>query len=88
MAWKCPSPSEGDNGTITDCIQKGHCGCVYSTMREMKGIIRSIRLGDLDSDDPFFIYQQGDMSKGKLIEIICERLLERFDIDIKRRPGS
>lgn len=26
---KCPFPWTGDNGTIKDCIVKGHCGCVY-----------------------------------------------------------
>jgi len=24
---KCPIPSEGDDGTVKDCVSKGHCGC-------------------------------------------------------------
>jgi hypothetical protein len=50
------------------------------THKAMKGCIRCIRLGGLGLDDPFFQYQQGNISKGKLIEIIINRLEEYFII--------
>ena len=28
----CPRPFDGDDGSQKACIEKGHCGCVYSTL--------------------------------------------------------
>lgn len=25
----CPHPNQGDDGTVEDCLKKGHCGCTW-----------------------------------------------------------
>lgn len=35
MEGKCPYPLPGDNGTVKDCISKGHCGCDEQECKEV-----------------------------------------------------
>ena len=50
--------------------------------QETKAKIRSIRVDQgtwFEDDDPFFLYQQGKISKGRLIDLICEELVREHD---------
>ena len=47
--------------------------------QEIKARIRSIRVDPgtwFEDDDPFHLYQQGKISKGRLIDLICDELKE------------
>lgn len=48
---------------------------------EIRGCLRAIRFGKCV--DPFIRYQEGIISKGKLLEIIINELDEYFDIKEK-----
>ena len=41
----CPRPWTGDNGTASDCIAKGHCGCEYwnASMTDARELLRECR---------------------------------------------
>jgi len=53
---------------------------------EIKGCLRSIRFGACA--DPFIRYQEGIISKGRLLEIITNELDEYFDIKEKEGDGT
>ena len=73
----CPRPFDGDDGSQKACIEKGHCGCVYSTLA--RSAVE--RTSACSADTIGFAQQWADALAA---EVICEEFGERRAILQKR----
>lgn len=92
--------SNGFEGMVFD---EQCCRCKYGRMpcpiawvqrktekykEELKGLIRLIRTESEIENDPFVLYQRGEMSKGALLDIIVRELIKSEPPNISVPAGG